>query len=349
MPSPHSPSKAQKIAAFDPNGVGQVGSGLFGLPFTAQECDLVLLPAPWEVTVSYGAGTARAPEALREASLQVDLYDFDSPQSWQKGIYLLPTDTRWLATSDQLRALAEAHIEALATGGEGYPEYLAQINAAAAEFRHWVKAETTQWLDQGKHVGLVGGDHSTPLGFLDTLAGRYPTFSILQLDAHADLRQAYEGFTYSHASIFYNALQLPQVERLVQVGVRDICHAEMDHVRDQGYRCLLYDMRRLARARYEGKTWKAQCADIVDQLGQEVYLSFDIDALDPSLCPHTGTPVPGGLQFEEALYLIQAVVASGRRIIGFDLSEVGTSPETDYDALVGIRLLYRIAALLPPL
>jgi agmatinase len=189
-------------------------------------------------------------------------------------------------------------------------------------------------------VGLLGGDHSTPLGFLRALSEKYERFGILQIDAHADLRKAYEGFTYSHASIMYNALKLPSVSRLIQVGIRDFCEEEQDVINRSRGRISTFFDEDLKAWRYKGETWDALCNSIIKELPANVYISFDIDGLDPKLCPNTGTPVAGGLEFQEAIYLIKKV-AQSRKIIGFDLCEVAPG-QNDWDANVGARLLYNL-------
>ena len=194
---------------------------------------------------------------------------------------------------------------------------------------------------EGKMVALLGGDHSTPLGLLRLLNERYERFGILQIDAHMDLRKAYQGFTYSHASIMYNALKLPGVSRLVQVGIRDYCDEELEVMKRAMGRIVTWFDEDLKAQHFEGKTWSELCDRIIADLPEHVYISFDIDGLDPQLCPSTGTPVPGGLQFAEATFLIKRLVASGRKIISFDLNEVAPGP-TDWDANVGARLLYQM-------
>ena len=165
---------------------------------------------------------------------------------------------------------------------------------------NWVKELTCRLLKDGKKVGLIGGDHSTPLGYISALADIHENFGILQIDAHADLRDAYEGFIHSHASIMYNVVQrFPQVSKLVQVGVRDLCNEEMVFMRSTNGRISTFFDKDIKEAQYEGRTWRDICSDIIKDLPQKVYISFDIDGLDPKLCPHTGTPVPGGLKWSK--------------------------------------------------
>ncbi len=341
-------TKADKIAAFDPNGVGVADAGLFGLPFTPEDAELVVIPVPWEVTVSYRAGTALGPETVLEASAQVDLFEPNIPDAWQLGIALDTFDDDLAARAADLRLEAEQYIDGLSTGAApATPDLPARATAAGQELREWLRARATQHLDAGKLVAVLGGDHSTPLGLLDALAARYEGaeadgFGILQFDAHADLRAAYEGFEYSHASIMYNALRIKQVHKLVQVGIRDICEAEARLAQESNGRVTVFYDAYLQEERLNGTSWKKLCKKIVAHLPQHVYISFDIDGLDPKLCPGTGTPVPGGLEFEQACYLIKYVVKSGRRIIGFDLNEVAPGTDPDWNGSVGARLLYKL-------
>jgi len=333
---------------FNPNGATPNNGNLIGLPYNEDNAKIVLLPIPWDVTVSYSDGTALGPEAIRDASYQLDLYDADVEDAWKIGLYFRPSDAQVLAKSETYRAKAIQYIAYLEEGNDVKDsaemlQILAEINAACTELKAWVKQETTALLDAGKLVGLVGGDHSTPLGYLEALAERHNDFGILHIDAHFDLRDAYEGFTYSHASIFYNALKLPQVSRLVSVGIRDYCEAEVGVVAHEAPRCSVFYDASLRRAQYDGESFKSVCERIIAELPQKVYISFDIDGLDPKLCPNTGTPVAGGLEYQEAVYLLKKVVDSGRTIIGFDLSEVGNS---EWDGNVGARMLYKMANLM---
>ncbi|MBD2767757.1 agmatinase family protein [Hymenobacter sp. BT664] len=337
---------AQKIASFDPNAPGDVAGGLFGLPFTAEEAQVVVVPVPWEVTVSYRAGTAEGPAAIHEASLQVDLYDPDLPDAWKLGLAMEDEDETIAAASRKLRPQASEYIEWIEAGRPAAEEQKLgavpeQVNAEGQQMLEWLKQKTGALLDQHKGVVVLGGDHSTPLGYLHALAERHEEFAILQFDAHCDLRPAYEGFRYSHASIMYNALELPQVKKLVQVGIRDLCQQEADFIAHSNGRVALFSQRFLSEEKFAKKSWKKVCGKIIAQLPPKVYISFDIDGLDPKLCPGTGTPVPGGLEFEEATYLIRAIVRAGITIIGCDLNEVAPG-DTEWNGIVGARLLYQL-------
>jgi agmatinase len=339
-------TKEEKIRNFNPNDIGNVNAGMYGLPFTQEECGIQLIPVPWEVTVSYGGGTADGPEAILEASYQVDLYDPFVADAWQTGIYLDPIKEGLRNKSEILREKAEAYIEQLANGGTGSRKTVEEINAECMRMNAWVKSRALHFLQQDKTVGLLGGDHSTPLGMMQALAEHVGEFGILQIDAHADLRNAYEGFEFSHASIMFNALKIPQVTKLVQVGIRDYCEEELQVVNSSSGRVLCYYDRDLKHAQYSGESWASICDKIVANLPARVYLSFDIDGLDPKLCPHTGTPVAGGFETEQVLMLLEKAVRAGKKFIGFDLNEVSPGPEgDDWDANVAARLLYRIANL----
>lgn len=331
---------------FDPNGPAAADAGIFGLDVDEASAALVLVPVPWDATTSYHAGTAAGPQAILAASHQMDLFDLDIVDPWRAGIHLQPVSPDLAAANARARASAEPVIAGrLAPAAAA--EAQAAVDAACQRMVDQVRGETARLLEAGKLVGVVGGDHSVPLGAIQALAGHHRDFGILHLDAHHDLRDAYMGFRHSHASIMRNVLEgVPQVSRLVQVGIRDFCAEEHDYARASAGRVVVFYDQHLAAGQAEGRTWREQVEAIVAALPQAVYISFDVDGLDPAFCPHTGTPVPGGLSYEQALQLIRAVVRSGRRIIGFDLVEVAPAADgrDDWDANVGMRLLYRMSA-----
>jgi agmatinase len=339
------------LSNFDPNSVGNPNNNIFGLPFTEEDARLVIVPVPWEVTVSYNAGTARAPDHIFTASLQVDLFDPELKDTWKEGFFMRFPDKKILTKSDFLRKEAELYINYICQGDEVSAnkfmcKTLRDINEGGIFLNNWVYEQTKDLLDKGKLVALLGGDHSTPLGFFKAIAERNPEFGILQIDAHMDLRKAYEGFNYSHASIMYNALEeIPQLKKLVQVGIRDYCEEEFEYMCASNGRAITYFDKDIKERLYEGETWKNIADDIVHQLPQNVFISFDIDGLNPKLCPHTGTPVQGGFEAQEIYYLFKKVMQSGRKIIGFDLNEVGVSHD-EWDENVGARILFKLCSIL---
>lgn len=336
---------------FDPNSVGNPNYGIFGLPFSEEDAKLVLLPVPWEVSVSYKAGTARAAENISRASLQVDLIDDDVKDGWQQGIFMREIDKNVLLKSDYLRKEAELYINYITHGeivedSKFMCKVVKEINEGSVFLNQWVYEQTKELLDAGKLVGLVGGDHSTPLGFYKAIGEKHGEFGILQIDAHCDLREAYEHFKYSHASIMYNALtEIPQLEKLVQIGIRDYSLSEVEYINNSNGRVVTYFDKGIKERGFEGETWQKIADEIVGHLPQKVYISFDIDGLDPKLCPNTGTPVQGGFETQQLYYLFKKIIKSGRHLIGFDLNEVGISTN-EWDENVGARVLFKLCNLM---
>ncbi len=335
------------LSQFDPSSVGNPNNNVFGLPFTEEEAKLVILPIPWEVTVSYNAGTARAPDHIFKASLQVDLFDPEIKDAWKQGYYMRKPDKKILTKSDYLRKEAELYINYISHGekvedNKFMCKTMKEINAGSAFLNDWVYQQTKELLDQDKLVILLGGDHSTPFGYFKAVAEKNKEFGILQIDAHCDLREAYEGFVYSHASIMYNSLeQIPEIKKLVQVGIRDFCEEELDYINNSNGRIKTLFDKDIKERQFEGVTWKMIVDEIIDELPQNVFISFDIDGLDPKLCPHTGTPVQGGFQTEQIFYLIKNMLKKGKKIVGIDLNEIGVSHD-EWDENVGARVLYKL-------
>ena len=339
-------TRENNVRDFDPNQPVATNT-LWGLPFDVDDAALVVLPVPWEVTVSHGAGTANAPAAVLTASRQVDLENETYPNAWKQGIAMAPEPCDVRRLNEVTRPKALEVIDAIAWGNaESGAASLAEVNRACETMVARVRSDATGLLDRGKRVGVLGGDHSVALGLMQALAERYDDFGILHIDAHCDLRDAYEGFVHSHASIMRHALGLPGLSKMVQVGVRDNCEEEIEVIRGSGGVVQLFSDHTLSGRSFHGETWAAMTDDIVRELPENVYVSFDVDGLDPSLCPGTGTPVPGGLAYEQALYLVERLGATERNIVGFDLSEVSPSGErgSEWDANVGARLLYRLSS-----
>ncbi|BCL37074.1 agmatinase SpeB [Nostoc sp. MS1] len=337
-----------QLQDYNPSGVGEINGNLLGLPFDYDSANLIVFAVPWEVTVSYGAGTANGPQRILDASVQLDLFDFDNPDGWKQGIFLVDIPQDIIEKNNYYRTLAAQIIERLAQGKlltdtPDLTPVLTEINQASQQVNQWLFDQCQTAMNQGKQVAVIGGDHSSPLGYFQALAAKYPNFGILHIDAHADLRDAYEGFEFSHASIMFNGLKLPQISKLVQVGLRDISHDEVQMIDQSQGRIVAYYDPLIKQKLYAGTTWIELCREIIHHLPEHVHISFDADGLDPKLCPSTGTPVPGGLELEQVFCLFRELVNSGRKIIGFDVCEVG---DGEWDGNVGARVVYKLANLM---
>lgn len=327
---------AELLEGFDPDEPHPEG-GLFGLPH-GEHALVQILPVPFEATASYGHGTADGPAAVRAASEQIDLFDLQTMEAWREGLHLVAPDPRVRPWNEAARRHVDALRDGLVEGEEAVAAREA-VDRIGAQLATLVTEFTADQFDRGRIPGVLGGDHSVPLGAMVEAAARHPGLGVLHVDAHADLRVAYEGFRHSHASILHNVLeQAPGIETVCQVGLRDLGRAEWDRLRSDP-RLVPWTDVDLAEALHEGVGWRALCRRIVEPLPEQVWITFDIDGLDAALCPGTGTPVPGGLSWRQTLTLLEVLGRSGRRIIGFDLCEVGAG---DWDAIVGMRLLYKL-------
>jgi agmatinase len=327
---------------FDPDAAAGAGSGIFGLPFTAEESRVVVVPVPFEATTSYGGGTSRGPAAVFKASKQVDLFDHETGRPFEAGIAMLPIPKKIARWNAEAKKIAATVIDRGGVVDRKTRAAAAKVNEAGERVNAWVYEKTSSLLDAGKLAATLGGDHSVPFGAIRAYAERYPGLGILHLDAHADLRDAFEGFTWSHASIFHNVMtKIASVGRLVQAGVRDLGVAESEMIANSKGRIVTFFDSDVAARKELGVPFAAIADDIVAALPNDIYLSWDIDGLDPTLCPGTGTPVPGGLSWNEAIGLLRAIRRSGKRIVGLDLCEVSPG-ESEWDANVGARLLYKM-------
>jgi len=323
---------------------------MYGLDVAAIDAGVVLVPVPWEATTSYGRGTAKGPEAIRVASRQVDLFDVALARAGHEldiaevGVAMLVAEAGLLQRSAHASELGGQVVRAHHEGrSEDAAAARDKVNEASAWLNDRVSELVSKWSDRARLCGVVGGDHSVAFGSIRAHAAKSPGLGVLQFDAHADLRMAYQGFVDSHASVMHRVVeQLPEVARLVSVGVRDLCAEEYAAAAGSADRIVPFYFADMARRRERGETFDAVARDIAETLPDRVYVSFDIDGLDPSLCPHTGTPVPGGLSLAEADAVLRAVVASGRRIVGFDLCEVAPGPVGEWDANVGARVLLKL-------
>jgi agmatinase len=337
-----------KLSHFDPNGVGNTLGTIFGLPFDVSESKLVIIPMTWDVTTSNHEGTSKAPECILANSSQIDLFDPFSIDAWKQGIAMEDIDPDMEKRNAQLRIQARKVIQFLESGGDIADNkdirfILKDINNACRDMTDVLTSKCEQYLDQGKIPFVLGGDHSVSLGIVKALAKRFPGMGILQIDAHADLRYQYQGFAQSHASIMWNIIQTEGIARLVQVGVRELCDNEYSLIRSNPDTITTFFDRDLFSQMAQGCSWERICLDVVKNLPDTVYISFDADGLDPSVCPNTGTPVPGGLSYNQIMFLFETLINQGKMIVGADLVETGAS---DLDAMIACRILYRMAGMM---
>ena len=340
-------------SSFDPDAAAHPEAGLFGLRDTSQSAGIHVIPVPFDATTSYRKGTAHGPRAVFEASRQVELFDRRFGRPYEAGIAWVE-DARIGQWNEEASRLSAPVIEA---GGHDLEERflrgnLARIDELGTAVNESVRERAQAALAEDRVPIVLGGDHASPFGAIQACAERHPGLGILHVDAHADLREAFEGFRWSHASIFHNVLeQVPGVARLHQVGIRDCGENELAVIERDERIVAFFDDEwsgvalpgRPVRPRYDAES-------ILEGLPDDVYVSIDIDGLDPKLCPNTGTPVPGGLEWHDVTTLLHALSASGRRVVGADLCEVspgaGGDPRGEsYDAIVGARLLYGLCGL----
>lgn len=332
---------------FDPNGVGIANGNIFGFPVSKEEADIIITPIPWDATASYGKGTSEGPKAILDASTQLDFYHPKLEEAWKTKVFMSPISSEWKKINDDLCLRGVEYIDYLENGGllensEIFQELISDMHEAQSALKNNLKEKSAKLFNEGKIPAVLGGEHSTPLGLIEAIDDLNIPFGIIQIDAHADLRDSYEGFLQSHASIMFNAVtNCKNLQKLVQVGIRDVAQSEIDLIENSSKIKTFFDWS-IKESIFNGRTWNEITDEIISELPQNVYISFDIDGLKPNLCPNTGTPVAGGFELEEVNYLIFKIAHSGRKIIAFDLNEVSPSKEDDWDANVGARALWNL-------
>ncbi len=320
----------------DPDLPSTSDDGLFGLAHRPEEARLLVFPVPYDATVSGAEGTRRAPEIVVAASSEIDLADGLFGEPWKQGLASL-------GVCSEIAELSKASAQKAAEARRGDLGAREAVDAAGHRLWEFIEQTCRRIWDGQRSVIVLGGEHGISYGAIRAAAAREPGLGVLQVDAHADLRRAYEGFETSHASVMRRVLEEQKVARLVQVGARDLSVEEREVIRSSGSRLISYEDDLLAARQADGEAFAAIADEIVGALPEKVWVSFDVDGLDPSLCPGTGTPVPGGLSWRESRLLLSRLQRSGRSVIGADLVEVGTSR---WDALVAAKVLYQLAGMI---
>jgi agmatinase len=282
----------ERPMSFDPGAPGLSGQA-YGLPHSVDEARVVLVPVPFEATTSYGGGAAEGPAAVLRASAQVDLFESRDRPALRRRHRHAPRG----APGARLELRGEAARRADHRGRRRpvRDAGLARVNAICEELNAGSERTVARSSPTGSWSATVGGDHGSIYGAIAAHAHAYPGWASSTWTRTPDLRDAYEGFTWSHASIFHNVVRrLPEVSRLVPGGPARHLRGRAPSGRVLGRPGDHPHRPELKRRAFDGEPWARQVDRIVHALPEQVYLSFDIDGLDPTLCPHTGTSGAGG-------------------------------------------------------
>ncbi len=330
---------------FDPEGVGIRNGNIFGFPYSEEEAEVLIIPVTWDATASFGKGTAKGPQAILDASVQLDFYHPEIKSAWERKIHMLPISQDLLEVNNHFLKQTEEYINYLEEGGslDASPSFkimLEEVEKAQNNIKNGLKSRVLDCFDKGKFPIILGGEHSVSLGAIEAAAEKFGEITIVQLDAHADLRDSYEGFKQSHASIMFNALKLRSIKEIRALGIRDVSNSEVELASTERVKTVYgWD---LSEKEFKGDSWDSICMEMLEGISGPVYLTVDIDVLDPSNCPNTGTPVPGGWSFKQLKYFLSKLRNKGLNIVAADLVEVA---DKDWDANVGARVLWELCLL----
>ncbi len=259
----------------------------------------VLLSVPYDGTSTFVKGADKGPQAILDASDSLELYDIQYDIDASKaGVY------------------TDHHEYDLST-----PEAMVKS----------VYGRVSHFLDMGKRVAMVGGEHSVSVGAIRAMSERFPDLTVLQIDAHADLRDEYHGSPYNHACVMRRA---QECARVVQVGIRSVCEEEQCNIVPEN---IFYAHNIVGRTGWED--------EVVERLTGNVYITFDLDGLDPSILPATGTPLPGGLQWYPTLNLLEKVFRA-RRVVGFDVVELCPQEGNVVSDVLAASLVYKMMGMM---
>jgi agmatinase len=199
-----------------------------------------------------------------------------------------------------------------------------------------IEEQVDDLLEMDKFVVTIGGEHTISTAPIAAHYRMYPSMSILHFDAHSDLRESYQGSKYSHACFMARVAEFFPPKLITQVGIRALCKEEAAFIKKEGVNTFFASA---IRRGLHGQNWQKS---VVDTLAKDVYITFDVDAFDPSIMPATGTPEPDGLFYSETIDVSREVIASGRRIVGLDIVELAPDARTPHADLTTARLLYKI-------
>lgn len=254
-----------------------------------------ILPVPYDKTSTWVKGADKGPDAFLEASFALENYDVE-------------TET-------------EAYKAGIATLNPVLEDRTPELLCGAVE------RETAKLLSDGKFPVMIGGNHTCSIGSIRAMAAAYKDLTILQLDAHSDLRPEYEGTELNHACVMYQAQKLCPI---TQVGIRSQCVEELPYVKKER---TFY-----AHNIFDNNIWQSKA---IDTLSENVYVTIDLDVFDPSVLPSTGTPEPGGLTYYQVLHFLRSVIKE-RNVVGFDIVELCPNPTDKASDYLAARLAYQL-------
>ena len=301
---------------------------------------------PWGVTTTFGAGTETCYESIRSVYHQLDnIHPF---LNYLINLQFIEPNQSIIDLNNTFYLKSKEIINDCNTNNrlsENKLNHLKMINQASIDLNNMVYSDTLTLLNQKKRFILCGGEHGVGIGYVKALSERYQHFSVLQIDSHMDCRQAYFGFHYSHASVMTHYSSFGQIDVITQVGIRDYDQSELEFQQTQSTNFNLFTDYSIHKRLFEGESWSSIVDSIINTLSENVFISLDIDGLMAYLCPNTGTPVPGGLSYNQLLYLFERLYHSNK-VIGAEVIEVNNPINSTWDSNVGARLLQVIAGLL---
>lgn len=296
---------------------------------------------PWDVTVTYRSGSHQSPGFIQSSMAQLDDQHPFSNHPIQ--LSFLPVNSAIVDLQYEYKPVSSSIIDTLNHQKDltsRQQQQLADVNRASCELNQMVLNDIHPHMSSP--IILCGGEHGVGVGYIESLSKRYDSFSILQIDAHMDCRVQYFGYDYSHASVMTHYANHSAVSGITQVGIRDYASVETHFQAKSSTPFHVFSDYFLHQQLFQGQSWHVVCQHILGTLSECVFISLDVDGLMAYLCPATGTPVPGGVSYNQLVYLFE-LVSKTKHVIGAELVEVNSSSASDWNADVGARLLFLLA------
>ena len=291
---------------FDTLGITSNFLGIENEFSTFGKSNVVILPVPYERTVSYGGGTKNGPKAILDASHYVEFYDEETGREVHRQL--------GIAT---LRPLV----------------FTKKVDKQALDL---INQTMRSLLQEKKFVVTLGGEHTISQATIAACTEKYSNLSVLQIDAHSDLRMEYQGSKFSHASVMARVSEFIDPEKIVQVGIRAQCIEEAEYIRHTGINTMY--AHEIRAGKYSSKNWDDYA---IEKLSEHVYVTFDVDGLDPSIMPATGTPEPNGLFWEETMRLL-CKLGQRKKVVACDIVELAPMKGLHHPDLTSAKIVSKM-------